>query len=66
MIMLKGILGIKGVSELGKKEQLKITGGNGGVSEADCNRCDGFYVGNGYCVVDAARQICLDGLAGED
>jgi hypothetical protein len=58
--MLKGILGIKGISELNKKEQLNVTGGNGGVTEEDCNTCDGFYVGNGYCVVDLPRQQCLD------
>ncbi|WP_046759306.1 hypothetical protein [Kordia jejudonensis] len=64
--MLKSILGIKGVSELNKKEQLKITGGNGGVTEHECNLCDGFYVGNGYCVVDEVRQACLDGFPGGD
>ncbi|MFK7749538.1 MAG: hypothetical protein AB8B65_14175 [Kordia sp.] len=57
--MLKNILGIKGVSELNKKEQINITGGNGGVSEADCNTCDGWYIGNGYCVVDQSRRECL-------
>ncbi|MCH2194849.1 hypothetical protein [Kordia sp.] len=62
--MLKSILKIQGVSELNKTAQSKITGGNGGVSEADCNRCDGFYVGNGYCVVDSSRQACLDGFPG--
>jgi hypothetical protein len=62
--MLKNILRIKGTSELNKKEQLKIPGGDGGVSGDLCNKCDGWYIGNGYCVADNARWECINGFPG--
>lgn len=61
--MLKEILKVQGISELGKQQQSKIMGGNIDVSEEDCLFCGAVYVAEEYyCAADYRHFECLESL----
>ena len=58
--MLKSILEIKGVFELKKQEQLKVTGGSCIVyPESECIACGGSPRPNGCCLGNYFTHECL-------
>lgn len=66
--MLKNILEIKGVSELGKKEQQGSIGGVGCPTypASQCSSCGGFPLPNGCCIGDRLVHMCLNGGFSDD
>ncbi|WP_430412446.1 hypothetical protein [Kordia sp.] len=61
--MLKGILGIKGVSELKKQQQATIRGGVNYDPQV-CIQCQGVPLPNGGCFISEVNEPCLEGLDG--
>lgn len=60
--MLKNILEIKGISQLEKKEQLKILGGSCIVyPESECIACGGSPRASGCCLGNFLTHQCLEG-----
>ncbi len=61
--MLKNILKINGVSELNKKAQQNVVGGFGDPKVYDpelCASCGGTSLPNGFCLIAAANEFCLE------
>lgn len=67
-IMLKGILEIKGITTLNKKQQANISGGNRRsncpiYTVEECTVCGGGSLPNGCCKGSAQTLICLTQFA---